>query len=258
VPLATVALRPVLRTGCVVPSARSHLPERCCLVSEPSPARRGEETIRLSPMSHLHQLPQRQSPTSPPPAPTPARGVRTAWLSHSGWMIPSSRGARPCSGQPMSLRQPGTVGTAEHAPPHSPVPADPGPPWGCASARSPGQLFPLFTPGRKEELVSKGKIRGIVSCGASSGSSGGQETGTYSPSESDLQKDLEDVNSPPCASVPPTPRSPPPQGLLESVPLALMGEGGCSSTCGFLDPNFKSWPGCHCCQSPLSRDEDLF
>lgn len=26
---------------------------------------------------------------------------------------------------------------------------------------------------------------------------------------------------------------------------------------GFSDPNFKPWPGCHCCQCPLSRNEDL-
>lgn len=40
--------------------------------------------------------------------------------------------------------------------------ADPGPPKGCAGACSLGQLFPLFTPSRKEELVNKEKIQGIV------------------------------------------------------------------------------------------------
>lgn len=25
----------------------------------------------------------------------------------------------------------------------------------------------------------------------------------------------------------------------------------------FLDPSFKPWPSCHCCQCPWSRDEDL-
>lgn len=90
---------------------------------------------------------------------------------------------------------------ADHAALDGLVPADPGPLRGCAGARSPGQLFPLFTPGRKEELVRKGKILGIVLHGASSSISGGQEMGTYSPSESNLQRDLEDVNLPPWASV---------------------------------------------------------
>lgn len=135
---------------------------------------------------------------------------------------PRLTAAQRYSGQPLSLRHPGTVDRADHAPPHSLVPADRGPPRGCAGARSLGQLFPLFTPSRKEELVSKGKIRGIVLCGASSGISGGQETGTYSPLESDLQKDLEDVNLPPRASVSP-PCSLLPRGLLAAVPLAKWG-----------------------------------
>lgn len=113
----------------------------------------------------------------------------------------------------------------------------------------------MFTPSRKEELVSKGKIQGLMLRGASSRISEGQETGTYSPLESDLQKDLEDVNLPPQASV--------------SPPLSTAAEVicGCASRTNgrrmlglylqFSDQNFKPWPGCHCCQHPLSRDKDL-
>lgn len=51
---------------------------------------------------------------------------------------------------------------ADHASLHGLVPPDPGPLRGCAGARSLGQLCTLFTPCRKEELVSKRKIQGIV------------------------------------------------------------------------------------------------
>lgn len=64
-----------------------------------------------------------------------------------------------------------------------------------------GQLFPLFTPSRKEEIVNKEKIQGIVLHGASSRISGGQEMVTYSLSESNPQEDLENANSPSWASV---------------------------------------------------------
>lgn len=90
---------------------------------------------------------------------------------------------------------------ADHAPLHGLVLPDPGPLLGCAGAHSPGQLCALFIPSKKEELISKRKIQGIVLRGASSRISGGQETGTYSLLESDLQKDLEDVNLPPRPSV---------------------------------------------------------
>lgn len=155
----------------------------------------------------------------------------------------------------MSLQHPRTAGTADHTPPHGLVPADPGLPQGCAGARSLGQLFPLFTPGRKEELVSKGKTRGIVSGGASSGISGGQEMGTYSPSESDLQKDLEDVNSPPWACV--SPQLPTAAGVTCNCVSRTNAGRRLGLYLRFPDPNFKPRPGCHYCQCPLSSDEDL-
>lgn len=207
-PLARVALCPVLTPGWVeMPPACPHLPARHCLVSEPSPARQGGETIRLSPMSHLHRLPQMQSPMSHLRCPRRHR----AWDTADGCFPQAT--THGCSEVFRSALVPAAPRDSKHgrprssAPPHGLVPADPRPLQGCANACSPGQLFPLFTPGRKEELVSKGKIRGIVLCEASSGISGGQETGIYSPWESDLQKDLEDVNLPPRASVcPPAPQ----------------------------------------------------
>lgn len=53
-PLARAALHLFLMPGRVgMPPACLHLPARCCLVSKPSPACQGGETIRQSPMSHL-------------------------------------------------------------------------------------------------------------------------------------------------------------------------------------------------------------
>lgn len=71
-------------------------------------------------------------------------------------------------GRPWLLGHLGTVGMADHTSLHVPVP-DPGPPQSCAGACSLGQLFPLFTPSRKEELVNKGKIQALCCMGPAAG-----------------------------------------------------------------------------------------
>lgn len=175
-----------------------HLPFRCCL-SKPFPAHGGGETIRLNHMAFLHQLPQRQSPMSCLWCP-PQHQAGTKQLDASPCHDSCLLGSIQVSPHPRGT--PGQQTTLLCKTLYQP--ADPGPLQGCASACSPGQLFPLFRLCRKEEVISKGKLRGIVSHGASSGLSRGQEMGTYSPSESDLQKDLEAVNAPLRASVSPS------------------------------------------------------
>lgn len=160
----------------------------------------GLQAFPSTPRRRNHQAKPHIPPPSATPDAKPHVPPRYRASLQRGWHTAAGRAAQAtthgCSG-----RQDGG-----HNRPCSSTglePADPRAPGVCASAHSPGQLFPLFTPSRKEELVSKGKIQSLMSCGASSRISEGQETGTYSPLESDLQKDPEDVNLPCQASVSP-------------------------------------------------------
>lgn len=188
-------------------------------------------------MSHLHWLPHRHSPVSHLLWASLQHGWHTAaGCSHGA----TTHGCLAEPGRPWASRDSGHG--RPHFSAHPCTRADPGPPQGCAGACSLGRLFPLFTPSRKEELVNKGKIQALCCMGPAAGFLETRKWGTYSLSESDLQGDLEDVNSPSWASVPLSPCSSQPWGLLDAVPLKQMGERSWGSTYNFWTPTSSHGP----------------
>lgn len=216
---------------------------RRCLVSKPSPARQGGETIRLSPTFHRHQLPQTQSPMSHPGTGHPCSVAGTQQLD----VLPKPR---------LTAAQVGRmVGTTDHAPPQALSQQTPERQGSVPVPTAQDSSSPCLHPVERKNSLARGKYKALCRVGPAAGFLKARKQGPILHWKVTFRRTLRMLI---CLA---RPLCPP---LLSTATEVIC---GCASRTNgrrmlglylqFSDQNFKPWPGCHCCQHPLSRDKDL-
>lgn len=248
-PLARAALHPVLKPGQVeMRPACPHLPFRCCL-SKPFPAHGGGETIRLNHMAFLHQLPQRQSPMSClwcPPQHQAGTKQLDASPCHDSCLLGSiqvSPHPRSTPGQQTTLLCKTLYQQTLDRCRAVPVPA-------AQDSSSPC----LDSAERKKSLV-KQNYEALCHMGPAAGFLEARKWEPILHQKVTFKRTLRLLMHL-CTPLHP-PLLPGATGVICSCASCTNGGRRLGLNPWVLDPHLKPWAGCHCCQCPLGKSEDL-